>query len=105
MAKATSAPLKAPIAAPASMPSPIAPAQVRRPSSCANNAATTPDSPTTLPTDRSMPPVRMTKVAPVASSALAATWIRMTLRLDTVRKERLDSASVTRNSARMMTSE
>ncbi len=105
MASATSTPLKAPTAAPASTPSATASAQVSAPSFCANSAAVTPDRPTTLPTDRSMPPVRITKVAPVASSALAATWIRMTLMFETVRNDRLETASVTRNTNRMITSE
>ncbi len=45
-----------------------------------------PASAITAPTDRSMPPVRITKVMPTAISALIETWRRMLLMLLADRK-------------------
>ena len=48
--------------------------------------ATIPHSPTIEPTDRSMPPVTMTKVMPIARNAFWATCFDISTRLAAVRK-------------------
>ncbi len=65
-------PLKTPIAMPTSSP---ASTPASTPCPCTSTSAqTTPDRPTTEPTERSMPAVRITNVIPAARIAVNAFW-------------------------------
>jgi hypothetical protein len=44
------------------------------------------------PTDRSMPPVAMTRVIPVATITMGATWVRLTYTLSVVRNRSVKTA-------------
>ena len=81
---ATNSPLPMPKATPTSSPTPIAkpggnPATI-------SPAVKVPDNAITGPTDKSMPPVRITQVMPTAMIALIDTWRAMLERLLAVRK-------------------
>ncbi len=85
-------PLKAPAAAqsstartpPAVMPAALA----SRAPACSrmNQAAVTAARASRLPTERSMPPVRITSVMPMARMAMTAIWLAMLSRLSAFRK-------------------
>ncbi len=78
-ANATKAPFASPKAQPITMQ--IASASTPFIPACIRPAAMVPDSAITAPTDRSMPPVRITNVMPTAISALIETWRRMLVML------------------------
>ena len=77
-------PLAAPNAAPHSRPATM-PAVRPQPASIAIVAATVVAA-STAPTERSMPPDRMTKVWPTAINAITAAWIVISNRLSSVKK-------------------
>ena len=66
-------------------------ASIRSP--CSSTPATTPESPSVDPTDRSMPPLRMTNSMPSARIAFIATCLVIVMRFDTVRNESDSSAN------------
>ena len=87
-------PLASPTAAPAAIPA-ATPAAI--PASSMTMAATQPDSAAVEPTDRSKPPPTMTKVMPMAITAMIEDCTRMLVRLSGDRK-RLVSSAVTAHS-------
>ena len=87
-------PLASPTAAPAAIPA-ATPAAM--PASSITMAATQPDSAAVEPTDRSKPPPTMTKVMPMAITAMIEDCTRMLVRLSGDRK-RLVSSAVTAHS-------
>jgi hypothetical protein len=67
-----------PVAMPAAAPSAMTPQPARAPPCAAITlAATTPEKTRTDPTERSMPPVTMTKVMPTASTSGMAALMKM----------------------------
>ena len=77
-------PLNRPQASPIDIPTPIE-AQIGKPA-CKASPVMTPDSATTDPEERSMPPVMMTKVCPQATTAISEVATRIAMMLDDDRK-------------------
>ena len=96
--RVTAMPLAKPHAVPARMPASM-PSQTGKPPAFTARAAVTPASARTDPTDRSMPPVMMTQVAPMPRMAIEVTWSATVSPLPTVRNAPL----VSENTATRMT--
>ncbi len=74
---------------------------------CSASPATTPDSATTEPHDRSMPPVMITKVCPQATTAISDVATRIARMLAVVRNCGVVTArnsTISTNTAKMVTS-
>src|SRR5438309_321747 len=99
--RVTIRPSRSPNAAPTASPAPL-PTSSGRPAE-SMPAMTAPDTASTEPTLRSMPPVRMTKVMPAAITALMETCRAMLSRLLTVRNDSLRSERMTTSNAKAMT--
>src|SRR5438093_1325328 len=99
--RVTTRPSSSPNAAPTANPAPM-PTSSGRPAE-SRPAMTAPETASTEPTLRSMPPVRMTKVMPAAITALMETCRAMLSRLLTVRNDSLRSERMTTSNAKAMT--
>src|SRR5258708_2622095 len=76
----TTSPITVPVTSPAAMPA------ARLPVLVMIHAPATPPAPITLPVDRSIPPVRITNVAPIAAIPTTADWLSTLIRFDDVRR-------------------
>ena len=83
--RVTSTPLMSPTAAPTRIPT-TTPSRIGRPAWDTAIVPSTPESPATEPTERSIPAVRMTSVWPTAMIATTETWTAMLNRLLEVKK-------------------
>src|SRR5213593_1764461 len=99
--RVTIRPSRSPNAAPTASPAPM-PTSSGRPAE-SRPAMTAPETASTEPTLRSMPPVRMTKVMPAAITALMETCRAMLSRLLTVKNDPLRSERMTTSNAKAMT--
>ena len=93
----TAAPLIAPVIRPTTRPVSTASGSGRP--RTRRSAQITPESPTTEPTERSMPAVRMTNVIPAARMAVNAFWRSTFDRFAGVKNESVASARTTHSSA------
>src|SRR5882757_9130969 len=80
LSRATTTPTTSPIAVPVNNPATMPTG--RLPLLVMIHAPATPLAPITLPVDRSIPPVRITNVAPIAAMATTADWLNTLIRFD-----------------------